>query len=79
MQQIKWFDRKFNFDTDQNIFPSIIERLSDAPLRLEHKLRSIIPEILVEKINNTWSIKENIGNHIDQEPLLQSRYEDNRN
>lgn len=76
MQQIKWFDRKFNFDTDQNIFPSIIERLSDTPLRLENKLRSIRPEILEEKINNTWSIKENIGHLIDLEPLWQGRYED---
>lgn len=76
MQQIKWFDRKFNFETDQNIFPSIIERLSDTPLRLEHKLRSIRPAILEDRINNTWSIKENIGHLIDLEPLWQVRFED---
>jgi uncharacterized damage-inducible protein DinB len=79
MQQIKWFDRKFNFDTEQNIFPSIIERLSDAPLRIENKFRSIKTEILNERINNTWSIKENVGHLIDLEPLWQGRFEDIKN
>lgn len=26
MKQEKWFDRSFNFENDQNIFPSILER-----------------------------------------------------
>ena len=79
MQQIKWFERKFNFDSEQNIFPSIIERLTDAPLRLEHKLRSINPSILKEKVNNTWSIQENAGHLSDLEPLWQGRFEDIKN
>ena len=76
MQQIKWFDRKFNFDKEQNIFPSIIERLDGTPLRLENKVRSIESKILQEKINNTWSIKENIGHLIDLEPLWHGRFDD---
>ena len=79
MQQIKWFDRKFNFDTEQNIFPSLIERLSDTPLRLEYKLKSINPTILESRINNSWSIKENAGHLIDLEPLWQGRFEDIKN
>jgi len=79
MQQIKWFDRKFNFDTEENIFPSIVERLSDTPLRLENKLRSIKSTMLEIRINNTWSIKENVGHLIDLEPLWQGRFEDIRN
>jgi len=31
MDQIKWFERKFDFSNDQNILPSIIERLSGTP------------------------------------------------
>jgi uncharacterized damage-inducible protein DinB len=78
MQQVKWFDRKFNFATDQNIFPSIIERLSDTPLRLEHKIKSTKPTILKEKLDGTWSIQENVGHLIDLEPLWQERFEDLR-
>lgn len=79
MKQIKWFDRKFNFDIEQNIFPSILERLSGTPLRLEEKLKSIKSAVLTERINNTWSIKENVGHLIDLEPLWQGRFEDIKN
>lgn len=79
MQQIKWFDRKFNFDSEQNIFPSIVERLSDTPLRLENKIQSINSSVLKDRINNTWSIQENIGHLIDLEPLWHGRFEDIRN
>ena len=41
MSQVKWFERNFDFAFTQNIFPSIIERISGTPLRLEAKLRSI--------------------------------------
>lgn len=79
MQQINWFDRKFNFDFEQNIFPSILERLSGTPLRLEAKLQGISATVLENKIDGTWSIKENIGHLIDLEALWQGRFEDIRN
>src|SRR6202007_1947604 len=76
MQQIKWFDRTFNFDTTQNIFPSVLERLSGTPLRLEEKFRSIAPSITTVSIDNTWTIKENLGHLADLESLWQGRLED---
>jgi uncharacterized damage-inducible protein DinB len=79
MQQVKWFDRSFNFNNDQNIFPSLIERLMGTPARLEEKLITIPPDLLISRINNTWSIKENIGHLIDLEPLWQGRFEDIKN
>ncbi len=76
MQQIKWFNRKFDFALDQNIFPSILERLSGTPLRLEDKFKGINSTLLTERIDDTWSIKENVGHLIDLEPLWQGRFED---
>ena len=76
MQQIKWFDRTFGFNPTENIFPAILERLSGTPLRVEEKLKSISPQILTERINNTWTIKENVGHLGDLEPLWQGRFED---
>jgi len=76
MKSTKWFDRKFNFDSEQNTFPSIIERLRGTPARLEEKLKSISPDLLEIKPGNTWSIKENIGHLTDLEPLWQGRLED---
>jgi uncharacterized damage-inducible protein DinB len=76
MEQVKWFDRNFNFNIEQNIFPSIIERLAGTPARLEEKFRTIPPVFLNLRFNNTWSIKENVGHLIDLEPLWQGRLED---
>ena len=76
MKKVKWFDRSFNFDTEQNIFPSLIERLRGTPARFEEKFKSIPADILETKVDNTWSIKENIGHLTDLEPLWQGRLED---
>src|SRR3954454_17009993 len=75
MEQVKWFERDFNFSSDQNIFPSIIERLAGTPARLEEKFTSIPRDILTVRIDDTWTIKENAGHLIDLEPLWQGRLE----
>lgn len=76
MKQEKWFDRNFNFENNQNIFPSILERLSGTPIRLEEKVQELPKNILIFSTDNTWTIKENIGHLIDLEPLWQGRLDD---
>lgn len=76
MKQEKWFNRSFNFENNQNIFPSILERLSGTPIRLEEKVIGISENILTFSLDNTWTIKENIGHLIDLEPLWQERLTD---
>lgn len=76
MKQIKWFDRKFDFASEQNIFPAILERLEGTVVRLNHKLNSIPEEQLVAKPSNTWSIQENVGHLLDLEPIWKGRLED---
>jgi len=75
-QQPKWFERKFDFSSEQNIFPSIIERLRGTPSRLEEKLKSVSEINLNAKINGRWSIKENLGHLLDLEPLWVGRLDD---
>lgn len=79
MKKVKWFERSFDFSKEQNIFPSIIERLSGTPARLEEKFKSLPSEILETKVDDTWSIKENVGHLTDLEPLWQGRLEDIKN
>jgi uncharacterized damage-inducible protein DinB len=76
MKQIKWFDRKFNFASDQNIFPAILERLEGTAVLLNHKLATIPEEHLVIKPDGSWSIQENVGHLLDLEPIWQGRLED---
>jgi uncharacterized damage-inducible protein DinB len=76
MEQVKWFDRSFDFSKTQNIFPSILERLRGTPARLEEKFRSIPPPLLSRQVDGTWSIKENLGHLSDLESLWQQRLDD---
>ena len=76
MKQINWFDRKFTFEGNQNIFPALLERLSGTAIRLEQKLKDVPKETLTISIDNSWSIKKNIGHIIDIEPLWQGRLKD---
>jgi len=76
MQQEKWFNRTFDFSFNQNIFPSVIERLIGTPARLEEKFLSIPEEITTIQVDGTWSIKENVGHLSDLEPLWQDRLQD---
>ncbi len=73
MKQINWFERKFDFTFQQNIFPSIIERLEGTSIRLESKVKHISPQLFAIKPEGKWSIKEHIGHLIDLEPLWQGR------
>ncbi len=76
MKQINWFERKFDFSFQQNIFPSIIERLDGTTVRLNEKIRQISPQFYEIRQSGKWSIKENIGHLTDLEPLWQGRLSD---
>lgn len=76
MKQIRWFERKFDFSFQQNIFPSIFERLGGTNVRLKSKIEGTPSDLLEIKPNETWSIKENIGHLCDLEPLWQGRLDD---
>jgi uncharacterized damage-inducible protein DinB len=76
MENIKWFERKFDFSFTENIFSVILERLAGTPARLEEKFRSILPAQLMQRVGETWTIKENAGHLTDLEPLWQGRLQD---
>jgi len=76
MEQVKWFERDFAFKPTQNIFPAVLERLVGTPVRLEEKLKTIPTDVSTIRINDTWTIKENVGHLLDLEPLWQGRLDD---
>ena len=76
MQQVNWFERDFTFKPQQNLLPSVLERLTGTPARLEERLAGIAAGWQTQRIDATWSIKENTGHLTDLEPLWQGRIED---
>jgi len=76
MQKTEWFNRKFPVIDDNGILPSIIERLSGTPGRLEEMVSQLDPALLTLKPGGKWSVKEEIGHLDDLEPLWLGRLED---
>ncbi len=76
MKQTKWFDKKFDFDSKQNTFPSTLKRLKETPQKLRAKIETVPYQILTLRFQGTWSIKQNLGHLIDLEELWQGRLTD---
>lgn len=76
MKSVIWFDRKFTFDMPNEMFPMIVERLRGMPARVEERAARLDREILTRRIDDCWSIQENVGHLWDLEPLWYGRIED---
>ncbi len=72
----KWFERTFNFDVPVGRMPYLIERLRGTPARIDAKIRGVPASILTARLENTWSIQENIGHLADLERLHLARLDD---
>ncbi len=76
MKRTEWFKRKFPAIEDNGILPSIIERLSGTPARVEEITSKLSPALLTLKPEGKWTIKEEIGHLSDLEPLWSGRLDD---
>jgi hypothetical protein len=73
--RLKWTERKFNFNYPVELYPEIIERVRDAPARLDEYLNSASAEILTRRDDGRWSIQENAGHLFDLDALTLQRIE----
>jgi uncharacterized damage-inducible protein DinB len=76
MKKTEWLKRSFPAIEDNGILPSIIERLSGTPARIDEMVGRVSPDLSVLRPDNKWSIKEQIGHLSDLEPLWLGRLED---
>ena len=76
MNRLKWFDKKFQFELSQENFDSILNRLSENPEKISRLVSSLPKEILIKRIDNRWSIQENVGHLVDIEELHEGRIDD---
>jgi len=85
MEQEKWFNRRFHFSNSENIFPSILEMLWGASIRLRKRMELLSANVETPQVQGllvaagpekSWSVLENIGHLIDLEELWQGRLKD---
>lgn len=73
---MKWFDKKFQFDLLQDHYGSVLRQLRETPEKIVQLVSLLPEEILTRKIENRWSIQENIGHLIDLEEIHEGRIDD---
>lgn len=76
MSRQKWFDKKFQFELSQNEYELILSRLNENPELISNLVSSLPMAILTKKVDNGWSIQENVGHLIDLEELHTGRIDD---
>ena len=76
MKRQKWFDKKFQIELSQDKYNSILNDLAENPEKISKLVSSLPENVLTKKVENRWSIKENIGHLIDLEELHEGRIDD---
>ena len=76
MERQKWFDKKFKFELLQDNYASILDKLKGNPEIISQLVLNLPEEVLINKVDNKWSIKENVGHLIDLEELHTGRIDD---
>jgi uncharacterized damage-inducible protein DinB len=69
----RWFERRFEFDSPNTLFPNVVERVRGTPARVEERVHGVATATLTRRLAETWSIQENVGHLLDLEPLWLTR------
>lgn len=73
MEKLQWFQRVFNFGLPKGMLPFYLERLEGTVARIEKKVAGIPEEVLSNRLENKWSVKENIGHLAEVDEIANSR------
>ena len=61
MDIIPWFERNLEFGKPKEMLPFYLERLEGTIARIQAKVKGLDENVLSEKFNGKWSIKQQIG------------------
>ncbi len=73
---MKWFERQFTFGFPVSMLPFFLERLDGTIARLERKTEGVADELLSEKFNDKWSVKQNIGHLAEVDEIANTRIDE---
>ena len=76
MNELPWFERELTFGKSPELLPYFLERLEGTILRIEKKVAGISEANLSLRLNNKWSIKENIGHLAEVDEIANKRIDE---
>jgi len=76
MEKLQWFERAFKFGLPNGMLPFYIERLEGTLPRIDRKVQGVSEEILSNRLNGKWSVKENIGHLAEVDEIANKRIDE---
>ena len=76
MKQLPWFERNLKFGLPAVMLPYYLERLSGTFVRMQDKVKGIPDVILSNRLDNKWSVKQNIGHLAEVDQIANRRIDE---
>ena len=73
MKRLEWFERKFTFGLPAGMLPFYLERLQGTIARIESKVKGVSEEVLSHRLDDKWSVKQNIGHLAEVDEIANKR------
>ncbi|MBL0743205.1 DinB family protein [Chryseolinea lacunae] len=75
MQKSDWLKRTFPTGLAAGLLPFLLERQEGTAVRMDAKVKGISDELLSRKLDNKWSVKENIAHLAEMDEVALRRLE----
>jgi hypothetical protein len=76
MKKLDWFERQFTFGLPHGMLPFYLERLEGTISRIEKKVAGVSEEVLSNKLDGKWSVKENIAHLAEVDEIALKRIDE---
>ncbi|HEU5290964.1 MAG TPA: DinB family protein [Cyclobacteriaceae bacterium] len=76
MNNLPWFERNLKFGYPKEMLPYFLERLEGSIVRIQTKVKGVDDKVLSNKLNNKWSIKQNIGHLAEVDEIANKRLDE---
>ncbi|HWA35751.1 MAG TPA: DinB family protein [Cyclobacteriaceae bacterium] len=76
MKQLPWFERNLKFGLPAVMLPYYLERLGGTFVRMQQKVNGVADSILSNRLDNKWSVKQNIGHLAEVDQIANRRIDE---
>lgn len=76
MNNLPWFERNLKFGYPIEMLPYFLERLEGSIVRIQSKVKGVDDKILSTRLNDKWSIKQNIGHLAEVDEIANKRMDE---
>ncbi|HWA33340.1 MAG TPA: hypothetical protein VG737_04380, partial [Cyclobacteriaceae bacterium] len=76
MKQLPWFERNLKFGLPAVMLPYYLERLGGTFVRIQQRINGVPDAILSTRLDNKWSVKQNIGHLAEVDQIANRRIDE---